>query len=719
MNIQSLNNKISLGVGLCVLGAALAVAVYSAIALRSHMMRTAEVESVAVGHATVAVIESRIQRELEVANTLAQTFAAMKNEDILLDPERMMIQGILRTTLEENEFLTGIFTCWEPNGFDGDDENFVNGKNHDVTGRFAVYLGKDSEGKTEARSLLSDPERSLGGIPGTWYEIPRETRRVYVSDPFATRIAGTQEMIITMSVPVIANGEFYGVVGLDMNLAFLQKMMDDKGSRQFSGTTSVITNTGTLAGVSDRPDLAGKQLATVDFHSEQDLDLIRRGQEVQVATGDAIALYMPLSVGNPDTPWAVKLMVPLNEYAHAAAAETWKMMVIALVFVGIAFILLRYITGETIGPLSQVLDLAASLAQGDLTGRLNMARKDEIGSLADALDRSCDSLAKMIREITSNAEIQASASQGMSTVSSQLASASEEMRTQVESVAGATEEMSASINSMASAAEEMSVNIQSVSATAEQMSQNMNSIASSIEQMSTSIEDVAVSAKDGSIIAKQAMEMSVTASQTMSVLGKAAKEIGEVTNLIKQIADQTNLLALNATIEAASAGDAGRGFAVVANEIKELARQSGRAANEIAQRVRGVQGNTGSAVEAIAGITDIIQRMNESSAGISKSVEEQTGTALEISDSVQQATAGITNIAASIAEMARGANDVSKSAAESARVVTEVSANIQGLSRAADESNAGAQQVSETSSELARISAQLRDLAGNFKVSAG
>jgi methyl-accepting chemotaxis protein len=186
--------------------------------------------------------------------------------------------------------------------------------------------------------------------------------------------------------------------------------------------------------------------------------------------------------------------------------------------------------------------------------------------------------------------------------------------------------------------------------------------------------------------------------------------------VIKRIAGQTNLLALNATIEAASAGEAGKGFAVVANEIKELANQSARAAEDIARRIDGVQVNTAEAVDVIASISDIIKKINESSMIITKSVEQQTLSANEISGNVQQANSGTNNIASAIAEIANGANDMAKSAAEAAKGVNEVSSNIQGVSEAAKYSSAGAQQVDVSAADLAKMAGEIQKMVGKFKV---
>lgn len=404
-----------------------------------------------------------------------------------------------------------------------------------------------------------------------------------------------------------------------------------------------------------------------------------------------------------------------------ALAKRVKTVMLTLTGLAIALGLLITLnmTRSMTASVNRVMDGFRDIEQGDLTIRLKAESQDEMDELAKGFNIFAEKLQNVISQMALNMEELSSASGQMANVSTQMASSAQEMTSQSDAVAGTTEEMSATINAMASAAEEMSVNIQSVSSAAEEMSENMNSVATSIEEMSTAINSVAASAKEGSDIARKAMEMSDSATHTMNVLGEAAMGIGEVTGLIKRIAEQTNLLALNATIEAASAGDAGKGFAVVANEIKQLANQSAQAAEDIAKRIEGVQANTEEAVKVIGSISDIISTVNESSTVITKAVEQQTMTANEISANVQQANAGVTNIASSVAEIAKGANDVAKSAVEAAKGVNEVSSNIQGVSKAADESNTGAQQVSTSVGALAKMAAQIQQMIGNFKLQTG
>jgi len=716
LKLKSVKNKIGFGASACVLATALIIISYSVVTMRSNMLHAAMNDTLNLTRSEAINIESRLMGVLYTARVLAQNLSAVKDEDIQLDIDRDRILDILRMTLVENPTFVGVYTCWEPDGFDGMDKGYVSEKGHDETGRFAPYFQMDTEGKPEVVPLLTLSSHAKDKIPGRWYELPKTTMKESILEPFTKTFAGENKLITTISVPIIANDQFYGVVGIDISLEFMQAMADDLNIYDHTGKMMIISNNGIIVSMSKDADMIGKHMKELHHDYENVLGIIQNKTETVEFMDEYVEVYTPISIGDTSTHWSVNTLLPEKKVTEKATVLMVKMIVISIACMIVALFVLWYLAGTIVNPVSKVVDLSHALAKGDLSQKLHIELKDEIGSMAKALNDSCDNLRTMISQVADYSEIQASSSQEMSSVSSQMATTSEELSVQTDTVAAVTEQMSANVSTMASAAEEMNVNIQGISSTAEEISQNMNSIASSVEEMTSSIENVALSAKDGSEVANQAMDMSDTATLTMNTLSLAAKEIGEVTSLIKRIAEQTNLLALNATIEAASAGDAGKGFSVVANEIKELAIKSGQAANDIANKVKGVQENSSSAVEVIAGISDVISRMNESSAEISKSVEEQTSTSMEISGSVQQITSGVANIATSITELSRGSGDVSQSSAETAKSVNEVSANIQGISKAADETNSSAQQVKQTAEEIARVASRLHELAGKFTV---
>jgi methyl-accepting chemotaxis protein len=177
---------------------------------------------------------------------------------------------------------------------------------------------------------------------------------------------------------------------------------------------------------------------------------------------------------------------------------------------------------------------------------------------------------------------------------------------------------------------------------------------------------------------------------TVSKLGGSSAEIGQVIKAINSIAEQTNLLALNATIEAARAGEAGKGFAVVANEVKELAKQTGRATEDISEKIQSIQESTEEAMAAIEQIGGVINHINDISNTIASAVEEQSVTT----------------------------NEISRSVAEAASGASEISQNVAGVSAAARSTSGSASDTQAAAQELARMAAELRSFVAQFEVAA-
>jgi len=249
-------------------------------------------------------------------------------------------------------------------------------------------------------------------------------------------------------------------------------------------------------------------------------------------------------------------------------------------------------------------------------------------------------------------------------------------------LASSSEELTAVSQQMAGNAEETATQANVVSAASEQVSKNVSSVASAAEQMQASIREIAKNANESARVAKNAVNVAHTTNQTVTKLGESSQEIGNVIKVITSIAQQTNLLALNATIEAARAGEAGKGFAVVANEVKELAKQTAKATEDIGRRIEAIQGDTKGAVKAIEEIGEIINQINDISNSIASAVEEQTVTTNEIGRSVTEAAKGVDDIAKNIGGVAvaaknttQGANDTQKASQE----LSQMAAQLQGV----------------------------------------
>jgi methyl-accepting chemotaxis protein len=239
---------------------------------------------------------------------------------------------------------------------------------------------------------------------------------------------------------------------------------------------------------------------------------------------------------------------------------------------------------------------------------------------------------------------------------------------------------------MAANAEETSAQANVVSAAAEQVNKNVQTVATGADEMTASIREIAKSAHEAARVASSAVKVAEATNTTIAKLGESSAEIGKVIKVITSIAQQTNLLALNATIEAARAGAAGKGFAVVANEVKELAKETAKATEDISQKIEAIQADTRGAVTAIGQIGTIINQINDIQNTIASAVEEQTATT----------------------------NEISRNVTEAAKGSAEIAQNITGVALAAKETSAGVADTKNAASEITRMAADLQTLAGQF-----
>lgn len=256
-----------------------------------------------------------------------------------------------------------------------------------------------------------------------------------------------------------------------------------------------------------------------------------------------------------------------------------------------------------------------------------------------------------------------------------------------QALASASQELIAVSQQMASNAEETAAQAGVASAAAEEVSRNITTVATGAEQMGASIREIAKNAHEAAKVATSAVKVADKTNATVAKLGESSAEIGNVIKVITSIAQQTNLLALNATIEAARAGEAGKGFAVVANEVKELAKQTAKATEDISRKIEAIQGDTKGAVAAIEQIGKIINQINDIQNTIASAVEEQTATTGEISRNV----------------------------AEAAKGSIEIAQNVTGVAQAAQGTTMGASDTKKSADELARMAHSLQQLVAQLK----
>jgi methyl-accepting chemotaxis protein len=311
-------------------------------------------------------------------------------------------------------------------------------------------------------------------------------------------------------------------------------------------------------------------------------------------------------------------------------------------------------------PIQESNTVLEQVAAGDFTRRVEGVYRGDHARIKDNLNRTIDSLRGALQRIR--------------TTSTTIAASSSQIRSTSQSMAGAAEETTRQVQSVSAASQQAGSNVQTVSVAAEEMT-------GSIREISRQLQEALAVSREAAVQAESTVRQ-------MDELGASSEEIGEVVKVITSIAQQTNLLALNATIEAARAGEAGKGFAVVANEVKQLASQTARATEEIAQKIETVQSSTGGVVKGIRSIAAVITRINDISTTVASAMEEQAAATHEIARNVQEA--------------ARGTEEVSRS--------------ITSVSYAATETAGGAAQSLSASEQLAGVAQELESLVGAFRV---
>ncbi|RJQ51932.1 MAG: methyl-accepting chemotaxis protein [Desulfobacteraceae bacterium] len=352
--------------------------------------------------------------------------------------------------------------------------------------------------------------------------------------------------------------------------------------------------------------------------------------------------------------------------------------------------LLLFLNRSVIVPLKLIGAGLRDIAEGegDLTARLSVRAKDEIGELAGWFNVFIEKLQAMIREIANNTETLKASSSDLAVISGEM-------------TAG-TGKTSAKTESASSAAEQMNQMMTSIASTMEQTSTNIGMVAASSEQMAASSQEIAQHSSHASTITGKAVTLIQSSSERIGSLEKAAREVNKVTETITDISEQTNLLSLNATIEAARAGEAGKGFAVVANEIKELARQTAEATREIRERIETIQDSISDTIGDMGQVPPAIDEINSIVSTIAAAAEEQSVTTKEIAANVSQAAQGVQGVNGNVSQCSTVSGDIAGEISE--------------INHAAGNMANSSAQVSMSAETLGQLAEQLRGMVGRFKV---
>ncbi len=470
---------------------------------------------------------------------------------------------------------------------------------------------------------------------------------------------------------------------------------------------------------------------------------------------------------------AFEIISPLKDMRKDLAGARFHNILIALGIFIVSGLIFYYVLNRFVTrPIKKMVDFSKKLGKGDFRSSIGVENKDEIGEMATHFNGSVVNLRKTMKKIADTSHTLLFFSEELSEISGRMSDSSDRMREESEMVASAVEEVSSSTNTVASASEQSSRNISNIAAMTEEMSatvrnvaefagkttekvnrmsdygremvDSIEGVAAAIEEMNASMNEVSRNTSQASKISRDAIKRSEMITARMDALEDASRKIGKFVDVIKHIASQTNMLALNATIEAAGAGEAGKGFSVVASEVKELARQSADASDEVAGQVEDVQNSIREAMNAVKSVNEVIDEISGISEIIASAMEEQAAATGEIaktiasnatmardvstfagetsdlisdmSRSADQTADTAEETSKNVNEMSGAIGDIARSINEAARGVDEISKNIQNIRMVANDVSVGASVTSQSSRDIEKSSSKLSRIVASFDI---
>lgn len=615
-----------------------------------------------------------------------------------LNPQqlRQELTQQLRQALQDKPDLLGLYVIFQANALDGADARFTNqaalGSNE--TGRFALYWVQGKPGELQPvigdEGLLANTEPGPSGGPyNAFYTCARDTRQTCVLEPYFDDASGTRKLVTSIAFPLMDHDKVIAVVGLDINLAALQQNSEASARQLFDGQgrISIVSPRGVISANSQDASRLGHPIDQAMAEGGAIMTALGQGQAKVFVDPQQISVLEPLAPIPGATPWGVLVGVPQDvllapvatlqatlerQRLHSTALALLLGGGSALLGLGLIWLAARRIT-RPLQTLTRVLEDIAQ-GEGDLTRRLVVASRDEIGQLASAFNRFVERIHQSIRDV-------AAAALGVNEVARRVLHSSNASLGNSDEQASRTRSVAAAINQLGAAAQEIAHNAADAS-----------------QQASTARQH----AEDGRQVLEQAIgamnELSGTISDScvnIEALNHKTVNIGQILDVIKAISQQTNLLALNAAIEAARAGEAGRGFAVVADEVRSLAHRTQGSAQEIELMIEELQVGARQSV----GTMTQSQRHSEHSERIANLAGERLG-----------------NVTLRIGEIDTMNQSVAAATEEQTAVVEALNIDITHINDLNQQGVHNLQSTLQACAELEQEAARLKQLVESFRI---
>lgn len=390
----SIQSKITLWAGLCLLATVVILVSYSVITLRQNAVANAETQAIAVAETQAESVKNQLNVPILAARVMAASLGAVKDKFNPTPISREEVNAMLRKVLIENPAFLRTYTLWEPNAFDGKDAEFAGTSLSDNTGRFIPSWIRGDADRIHVEPLVGYETPGIGD----WYLIPRVTKKETSLAPLIYPIGGKNVTMASFIVPILENGTFYGVVGVDAPISFVQQLVDKIDL--YSGKTNAVllTDAGVLISVRNRPDLSN-QPATQIFPNFESLKAnIQTGQAFIKTSSDGknLQVFSPLEIGNTGKYWSFCLIIPISEITAPATAVALRQIFLSALLIIIALLLIQFLARQITQPVKELTDVANKISDGSFNVIANVRANDETGLLANAFNQMTSQLNNLI-----------------------------------------------------------------------------------------------------------------------------------------------------------------------------------------------------------------------------------------------------------------------------------------------------------------------------------
>lgn len=395
---KSLTTKIIIWTGLALLVTALAIVSFSVNALRRNAMAAAKEGVHSIAHREAGFIEHEVDKAIYAAKTMAQVLGKVRDPNYPLDIPRFEASNLVRTVLEENGVFLSAFTCWEPNAYDFMDAGYIGESGHDSSGRFAPLWQRDKEGQLFVSSLLASSTHSTNGKPGLWYTIPQKKQKTYVHEPIWNE--ERQSLVSSISVPIINDDIFYGVVGFDLLLNSMQDYVVALNIFDNQAQIDITSKSGMIICSNMHPELVGNQVESLYGDVPQLVPRIKEVQHVMELTNDNLYHFFPMTFEGSNLNWNMNIVVPVHALTRDITTLMWNQILIFsaifVVMLCLSLIGTRHIIKR---PLNILLEGIKRVTKGDLNHDVKVVSQDEFGQIAEAFNTMRIKLQELIETL--------------------------------------------------------------------------------------------------------------------------------------------------------------------------------------------------------------------------------------------------------------------------------------------------------------------------------